>query len=180
VAKKKPVELAPFDQLFDQALEISKKAIDAWAGTAKELVGNEPFGTLTEGLAGIFTAYFDWAKLLQEIPPFQGGGLPKTSMLAENQNLTAPKAAAGPVTTSLEVQGTVAGPLYTSAFVNGAGEKFAGQIAATAAQTPSKPNSTTITLTLTPKSTDLAGDYGGSILDSSYHLLAGPLHVTVS
>jgi len=153
--------------LFDHTVTIAKGVVDTWAAMAKGYVSNEPFGTLTEIWAGIFTAYFDWAKLLQTIPEVGGSG---------NREV---KRGAPPVVASWVVPKPVTGALHAGAWMNGDGLPFRGTISAEAAPMKNTPTSTTITVTLTPPTGTPSGRYGGSILDSDYNVVLGPVTVSI-
>jgi hypothetical protein len=153
--------------LFDHTVTIAKGVVDTWAAMARGFAANEPFGTVTEIWAGIFTAYFDWAKLLQTIPEVGGSGRREV------------KRGASPVVASWVVPNAVSGPLHAGAWMNGDGLPFRGTITADPAPVKDAPTSTTITVTLTPPTGTPSGRYGGSILDRDYSVVLGPVTVSI-
>ena len=167
-----PKATNPFDALIEESAKITAGAINAWASLAKELLGAEPYGTLTEGMAAAAAAWFDWAKLVQEIPLIGGGGTPPKKRVT--------KAGAPAIVVKQTVPQAPLAGLHATAFVDGHGNPIPPTaITVTGQPVAGNAAATEITVTVKAPAGSVAGTYHGSILDGGNRVVIQSLGVKV-
>jgi hypothetical protein len=139
----------------------------------KGLMCYEPYATLSECYIQMWHGIFAWSKEMQTLPGWGG-----TGMRGGKKGVVGPNAA--PVVYTETVNRAITQPLYATAFVDEDGDEFPeDQIHISATAVPGVANQTTIEVKFTPPAGTLAGTYGGSILNSRYRLIVGPIQVDI-